>query len=455
MNNKVKNTGTSLTVVILFVAIFIVVNVFATNLTDKFPLKLDLTEEKIYEISDETKSYLDKLDKDINVYLFVNDETTPNSIKEITDRYCKMSNKLHLEMINYIKNPGATTKYTSLGKTIGTNTVVFDSGDKFKVLEQSDLLAYNYFSGQNDLLVAETKFTTAVMTLMRNKNVNAAFITGHGELSPEKIKELLDENSTDYKEVNISKGELNEEYDMAVIVAPQTDYTAEEIDALNSYLKSGKDLEVFLDFSSEKLTKLETYLEEWGIKYEDNIILEGDTTRIIGQQPYYISPELSEHAVTNSLINGNILPIIPASRSITVKWDAKNGTTVETIAKSSEKSYAKKNDSMNVEKEASDQSGPFSMVTVSTNGDTNVIAFGSSTILNPAMATYNKDLIYNTINWATTQEEPLDITPKSLSTPMLKISNVAMYLWFILLTIIVPLCILLYGVKVWYGRRHL
>ena len=86
MNNKAKNTGTSLTVVILFVAIFIVVNIFATNLTDKFPLKLDLTEEKIYEISDETKAYLDKLDKDINVYLFVNDETTPNSIKEITDR---------------------------------------------------------------------------------------------------------------------------------------------------------------------------------------------------------------------------------------------------------------------------------------------------------------------------------------------------------------------------------
>ena len=81
---------------------------------------------------------------------------------------------------------------------------------------------------------------------------------------------MLDDNSTDYKEVNIAKGELTEEYDMAVIVAPKTDYTPEEIDTLNAYLKSGKDLEVFLDFSSEKLTKLETYLEEWGICYTRN-----------------------------------------------------------------------------------------------------------------------------------------------------------------------------------------
>ena len=40
------------------VVIFVLVNVFMTLLTGKFPLKLDLTSNKIYDISDDSREFL-------------------------------------------------------------------------------------------------------------------------------------------------------------------------------------------------------------------------------------------------------------------------------------------------------------------------------------------------------------------------------------------------------------
>ena len=44
--------------VIIAIAILIAVNAFVTALTGKFPIKLDMTPNKIYSISDSTKDYL-------------------------------------------------------------------------------------------------------------------------------------------------------------------------------------------------------------------------------------------------------------------------------------------------------------------------------------------------------------------------------------------------------------
>ena len=58
MNNVKKYKFVSSVVIAIAVVLVIVVNVFVSVLNNKLPLKIDLTSNKMYELSDKTKEYL-------------------------------------------------------------------------------------------------------------------------------------------------------------------------------------------------------------------------------------------------------------------------------------------------------------------------------------------------------------------------------------------------------------
>ena len=60
--------GTMATVLsVCFVAAVVLVNVIVSILVERYPLSVDLTSNKIFELSDESIDYISNLDKDINV----------------------------------------------------------------------------------------------------------------------------------------------------------------------------------------------------------------------------------------------------------------------------------------------------------------------------------------------------------------------------------------------------
>lgn len=58
MNNVKKYKFVSSVAIAIAVVLVIVVNVFVSVLNNKLPLKIDLTSNKMYELSDKTKSIL-------------------------------------------------------------------------------------------------------------------------------------------------------------------------------------------------------------------------------------------------------------------------------------------------------------------------------------------------------------------------------------------------------------
>ena len=57
MNNVKKYKFVSSVAIAIAVVLVIVVNVFVSVLNNKLPLKIDLTSNKMYELSDKTKEY--------------------------------------------------------------------------------------------------------------------------------------------------------------------------------------------------------------------------------------------------------------------------------------------------------------------------------------------------------------------------------------------------------------
>ena len=77
---RMGSFATALTVV--FIAVLIILNMIVSAISERFPVQLDLTTGKIYELSDETIEYLRTVEKDVNIYVLATEASfgSPNEI---------------------------------------------------------------------------------------------------------------------------------------------------------------------------------------------------------------------------------------------------------------------------------------------------------------------------------------------------------------------------------------
>lgn len=57
MNNLKKHKINSSVIIVVAIALVVVLNVFVTVLNNKFPLKIDFTPNKMFELSDKTYEF--------------------------------------------------------------------------------------------------------------------------------------------------------------------------------------------------------------------------------------------------------------------------------------------------------------------------------------------------------------------------------------------------------------
>ncbi|MDR2136358.1 MAG: GldG family protein, partial [Treponema sp.] len=109
----------SVCITVVVIAVIVLFNVVLTALFKRYPLDIDLTEDQIFEISDETKNYLADLDKDVNIYV-LNTESGFISVSpaeyfvqanEVIRRYAQHSSRVRLEYVDMIRNPNFASQY--------------------------------------------------------------------------------------------------------------------------------------------------------------------------------------------------------------------------------------------------------------------------------------------------------------------------------------------------------
>lgn len=73
---KLKYGSLATGITIIFVAVVVLVNVVVSQLVDRYPnLKLDLTTNNIYEISDETMDYIKNLNQKVEIGVSVEESS--------------------------------------------------------------------------------------------------------------------------------------------------------------------------------------------------------------------------------------------------------------------------------------------------------------------------------------------------------------------------------------------
>jgi len=448
------STG-SVLISVIFIAIVLLFNYVTSTLTDRFSLKHDFTESKLYELSDDTVEFMKNLDKPVDLYYFVNDITMTSNITETLEKIAALNKNVDFTMVSADKNPTLAQRFTTADTKLSMYTIVVDDGRNFKTIEYEDFFGYNPISQQNDILIVESKIISAINTIARDKKITVGFTTGHGEDSATAMKEFLKDDNISYVDVSLVTDEFKEQCDILCIAAPVTDFTAEEIERLDVYIKNGGNVQLYFTMNSEPMPKLYSYLGECGIEIGDNMVFEGDSSKVIGNTEYCFAATLAEHDITNSLIENGALNIVQMSRTITPVAQYKNGFSLTTLQKTGSKAVAR-----NIMTAQEEDAGELSLSVIARySGDEaqggTLLVSGSYVSFAGAYSEYNKDLYLSSIIRMTDFEESYKISPKFLSLTRLKISQLSIILWMIVVIYVFPAAIFIAGLFIWYRRRHL
>jgi gliding motility-associatede transport system auxiliary component len=453
MRNRRLIYGTNaLILVISTLGILIILNYMAS----RSDLRFDLTDTKLFTVSQNTAEVLNELDSPIEIIAFFKDTGTDRSeFQDLIKDYSRRSDNLKVNVVNPDKEPGIAKKY----EIIEYGSVVVVYGDETIKLRLGDPISGGILNS------SEEEITNAILKLMRDINKTVYFLTGHGErdigddVEPEGLgvlKNALIDEGYNVREILLPKGEaLPGENSVIVLAAPKQAFTLKEITDLKEYLDSGGKAVFMIEPRSGR--EIASVLKSYGIGLSDDIIVDPSSKLEGGGDIAPIVGEYAPHEITDDF---RYATIFPYSRSI----DALDtgGTAAVVLAHTGQYSWSETDfenfDQGVAQQEETDRAGPLGVLAVSENGTRGRIAvFGSVDFVSNIFFDFsgNRDLFLNTVNWVSGDENLISIRPKSAEQGKLTITNKQTNIIFFFTVILIPAVVLFSGVAIWWKRRKM
>ncbi len=466
MNNIKKHRINSYIVIAVAIVLVAVVNIFVTVLNNKLPLKVDLTTNKMYELSDKTKEYLKNFNTPVDIYILASEADQDERISSALQKYAAANSNVKITNINVAENPTFGKKYVADGASLTSNSVIVDAGERFKLFSVTELYGLDAQRGLYTSLNVENKITSALRYVSSDKQLKAYMINGHNELEVSgAVNKLADENY-EVVALNLLTEEIPDDASFVMLVRPTVDFSEAEITKLDKYLSNGGDLQVYFDVDTKGLNNLYNYLKSWGIGIDDKVVVETDMSQSVAlgnSGVALVVPVVKSTDFTDSIIKNNrTLAYFPYSKSLNCEFEANGSVTTTPLLTSSNKSYTTANEI--VAQTGDEQVGEFAVAILSTDsknsssvyvsGNTMLLTIDSSTLMNQyGLANY--DYFMNLINYTLDNEDSFTVSEKTLVSNVISISQTGSIFIFALVVVAMPLVMLLCGIVVWIKRRNL
>ena len=446
---SLKNSYTIL--IILIVLCYSLLNLLAYQASLRTTTSLDLTENKLYELSDITKDLMENLDAEINLHVFASKEEFPSMLVEILNRYEKLSDLFNVNYQDIYENPVLFEEYRAKGMTIGESDLVLSKGELNRHIPFKSLLTY---SGPDVTgIQLEQVLSSSILTIGQDSS-KVLFSKGHGEMNSSSLESLFTQNYFTSTHDQITK-DLNP--DIIVIASPKADITKAELTNLESYLDQGGHLMVFLDAGVPYLTNLEKLLEDYNIKIKPEVVLE--ERAYLGNNPLDIIPMFLSHDITSYFASNKVYTAFPSSRVIEITDKVQESIKTTALLSSTPDSYAKISIGNSTAKTPEDLNGPFTLAALAEkNNGGSILAISSVGSISQDLLTssaYANGLFFSrTIGYLTENDNILDIEPKNMTLEPLVINKISALIIAAIFVILLPLAILSYGIYISYRRKR-
>jgi ABC-type uncharacterized transport system involved in gliding motility auxiliary subunit len=448
--------------------------------------RLDVSKNKLYQLSDKSLGLLKSLTNTIDVVVFFQPgqeiyEDVDNLLKEYQDA----SKHIRVQKIDPDRDLAKTELLAKKYQVSRANTVVFDNNGRTKFVTADEIVDMDYSGMQMGMpprktgFKGEQAFSSAIMTITQSKTPTIYFLQGHGEHDPDSFdrtkgysglaREVKRDNVT-LKKLTLGEQQkaIPADCDALIIAGPQKQLAPAEVEQVRAFLaKNGRAL-FLLDALTE--TGLAPLLKEWGVAVGDDVVI--DPTRTMSGNELFVT-QYERHPITEKLEGVNSILYLP--RSITAVEEAAPGPDaapdkprVTTLIKCTADGWGETTPEQNPVRfdAAVDHKGPLGVAVAVEKGsapgalDTQIkpvrlVVFGDSGFLaNSAVgAGGGLDLFQSSLNWLLDRKELMAIAPKTVAEYRLVLD--ARQLMALGWAVIggLPALIAILGIAVWLRRR--
>ena len=461
---------------IAVIAIAILFNLFISLADNRFRLQLDMTANRLYSLTDDTKAVLDGLEEEVKVYVLFKQGDEDLKILETIDLFKMRSKRVEILNIDPIRNPGFTTRFDTGGVTLSSGSIIVTNAaeNRYRVLYASELYDTSASSTSLTLtgLKVESKLASAIAYVAGTDLPTVYFLQGHQEPSVVTdmyyLRDALQNNSYQAEVLNFNRNVPELTYlDVIVVVSPKTDLTTAEHEQMVAHLEKGGKAIFLFDVINKELPLFNDVLAAYGIQADTNLILENDEKRFKGNNAVLV-PSLEVQEITSPVLTKNLTVLMPGMRSFTLSDKSAAGIVTFPLMVSSSNSYAKTDlDSSNTLQQPTDAVGPFDLGACAYKENktdpkrsTKVVALGNATFISNvdyAQQQGNFELFMQSVYWMQDRTDAVVIRTKALTgVEMLNLTTMSqIVVIFIVIVLAIPLAILVYGGVVWLRRRHL
>lgn len=453
---------------ILLIAIVVAIAVVINLLVGMGDIKWDLTSDKIYSLSDESKVILKDIKKDVTIYGLFDDGEVPtgNVYKELINLLSDYKSAgIKVTYIDPDKDPGTVTALDpDKTKGIEKGDFVVKSGNKIKKLVAQELY------GQTDqqygrLYSAESLITGAIQFVASDVTPVAYFVEGHNEYSITndlaQIKTVLENNNLEVKALSLrTEAKIPDDCKLLIFASPKKDMSEDEKIKVNAYLKKNGNAVFLFDpiETSDKLTNFEDVLTSFNIGINYDKVKEMDDSKHLPSDEYAIVSTLESNEINAAFNNTSYQLYLPDSRSLSIIKNAKEWLKTTSLTKTSDKAV-----SASILKQGTTEQGPFDLaLAAEISGGSKVLAFGNGKFLTDAsLASQNSTqytaqyFLSTVVNWMQDKSGQTTISAKLITEKTLTTTAAQTKTISIILIGVLPILIMAFGLVVWSRRRHL
>ena len=478
----------------LFIAAVILVNAIVSAVDSKWSLYFDLTKDKFFTISEETKTMVDETFSDYKknfgedpkikvTFLRARDTILEDEMKAwvvtLVESYAEEYSEITVEFKEDLTtHPENYENYTRLGHELNHDSIIITNSlvkDSFRILTFDSCLVYDENGQEVWAFQGEMKLNAALLKLTSKKSPVVQFTAGHGESKPEALWEILTNCGFTVKEVDLSKEEIDKDCKMLIMSNPTKDITYSENDSvvteytkISEYLNSYRSMVVIATPTTPELPVLDELLADWGMKLVRNqVVMDDVACHTQDNKALYVDyaeTETVAAALTQSLTSLSSPPrtimIDAAPIEILKTGDGETGI-VESVLNSSDHAYTEEITAEGTKK----SNGPFSLMAISTrytivdNVDTygHLLLIGSEnfTETNAFREQFgNTDIIYSMIRLLSDEDIYMKTHYKLLEDYTIDMQSGTVYVYGVITAVLIPLLIFALGTVVYIRRKH-
>lgn len=442
--------GTYSTVlIVIVVAIVIVANMVAGQLPDKWK-NIDLSENNLYEITDQSRNLLKSLEKKVELHILADKSSADERIKTFVDKYAGLSSNVSVEWIDPVLHPTALKEYDASENTI---VVKCPDTDKSTQIAFTDMITYDemsyyyYGSYQENEFDAEGQLTSAVNYVVNETSSKIYTTSGHGESAlSDSLQDLMSKSGFTAEECNTMMTEsVPEDCDLLILNAPTKDLSKDEKTMISEWMQKGNDVILILGDTENETPNLDALMKEYGMQVAEGYI--ADTKRCYQGQPFYVFPELTVSDKLATGIESEMVLVINA-RGMTQVDPARETITVSSFMSTSDGGYAVTSETQ--------KEGTYILGATATEEDCHFTVITAATMIDESLTASlssleNNTLFMNIVTSGFDDVSNIAIEPKSLQVEYNTIKHAGVSS---LVTVFgVPLAILIYGFVTWLKRR--